>query len=181
MYRLPGLFSDGHKKGYTSSRTDDIFDQLNEAKYFSKRGLRSGYCQIRFDNESILLTAFHRRYCHLEFLVLSIRLTNALTNFMTLKNEVRTFYVDRFVVVYFGDVLVYSQSVDGHVEHLRIVTDLSGRHMLYENISKCVCAAIKVGYLGLILGSSGISAHPEKVKRFKDGPKSYNKKDVHSV
>ena len=106
------------KNSYPLPRIDDILDQLSTAKYYTKIDLRSGYHQIRLDEESIPLTAFRTRYGHFEFQVLPFGLTNAPATFMSLMNEVFSEYLDKFVIVYLDDILVYSETWE---EHLRVI------------------------------------------------------------
>ena len=102
------------KNRYLLPRIDDLFDQLQRANHFSKIDLRSGYHQLKIRREDIPKTAFRTRYGHYEFLVLPFGLTNAPAAFMDLMNRVFKPYVDKFVVVFIDDILIYSKS---HVEH----------------------------------------------------------------
>ncbi|CAL2272042.1 unnamed protein product [Prunus armeniaca] len=116
---------------YPLPRIDDLFDQLNGAKYFSKIDLRSGYHQLRVREEDIPKTAFRTRYGYYEFLVMPFGLTNALAAFMDLMNRVFRPYLDRFVIVFIDDILVYSRTLEGHKKHLRLVLKTLRRNQLY--------------------------------------------------
>jgi hypothetical protein len=109
------------KRKYPLPRIDILFDQLVGAQMFSKIDLRSGYHQIRICDEDILKTAFSMRYGLYEYLVISFGLTNALTHFMYLMNSVFMPELDKFVVVFIDDILVYSKNTDEHEDHLRVV------------------------------------------------------------
>jgi len=102
------------KNIYPLPRIDDLFDQLKGAKVFSKIDLRSGYYQMRIKGQDVLKTAFRTRYGHFEFLVLPFGFTNAPTLFMDLMNRVFQPYLDKFVVVFIDDILVYSKSFKEH-------------------------------------------------------------------
>jgi len=107
------------KNRYLLPRIDDLFDQLKGAKVFSKIDLRSGYYQMRIKGQDVPKTAFRTRYGHFEFLVLPFGLTNAPTLFMDLMNRVFQPYLDKFVVVFIDDILVYFKSYEEHEQHLR--------------------------------------------------------------
>jgi hypothetical protein len=109
------------KNKYPLPRIEDLFDQLRGASVFSKIDLRSGYHQLRIRPSDILKTAFITKYGLYEFMVMSFSLTNALAYFMYLMNNVFMDYLDKFVVVFIDDILIYSQNEQQHEEHLRKV------------------------------------------------------------
>ena len=98
------------KNRYPLPRIDDIFDQVRGASVFSKIDLRTGYHQLRIKEEDISKTAFRTRYGHYEFVVLPFGLTNSPTTFMCLMNSVLNKYLDKFVLVFIDDILVYSKN-----------------------------------------------------------------------
>jgi hypothetical protein len=109
------------KNKYPLPQIEDLFDQLRGASVFSKIDLRSGYHQLRIRPADIPKTAFITKYELYELMVMSFGLTNALAYFMYLMNSVFVDYLDKFVVVFIDDILVYSQNEQEHEEHLRKV------------------------------------------------------------
>jgi hypothetical protein len=109
------------KNKYPLPRIDLLFDQLASAKVFSKIDLQSGYNQIKIREEDIPKTAFSTRYGLYEYLVISFGLTNAPAHFMHLMNFVFMSELDKFVMVFIDDILIYSKNAEEHEGHLRIV------------------------------------------------------------
>ena len=109
------------KNKYPLPRIDDLFDQLKDAKYFSKIDLRSGYYQLKIQLNDIPKTAFVTRYGQYEFTVIPFGLTNSPTYFMNLMNKVFMEELDKFVVVFIDDILIYSRSAEEHEQHLRAI------------------------------------------------------------
>ncbi|GJX56862.1 putative reverse transcriptase domain-containing protein [Tanacetum coccineum] len=112
------------KNRYLLSRMDDLFDQLQGSSVYLKIDLRSGYHQLRVCDEDIPKTAFRTRYGHYEFQVMPFGLTNAPAVFMDLMNWVCKPYVDKFMIVFIDDILIYSKSEEEHVEHLKLILEL---------------------------------------------------------
>jgi hypothetical protein len=137
MYRLPPTQCGDYKNKYSSPRFDVLFDQLVGAKVFSKIDLRSGYHQIKIRASDIPKTAFLTRYVLYEYLVMSFGLTNAPAYFMYLMNSVFMLELDKFVVVFIEDILVYSKNEEEHVGHLHVVLQRLREHHLYAKLSKC--------------------------------------------
>nr|XP_043639268.1 uncharacterized protein LOC122610338 [Erigeron canadensis] len=125
------------KNRYPLPRIDDLFDQLQGAKYFSKIDLRSGYHQLRLREEDIPKTAVSTRYGHFEFLVMPFGLTNAPAVFMDLMNRVCKPYLDDFIIVFIDDILIYSKTKKEHEVHLRQALELLRTEKLYGKFSKC--------------------------------------------
>ena len=152
-----------HNK-YPLPRIDDLFDQLQGAKVFSKIDLRSGYHQLRIRESDVPKTAFRTRYGHYEFLVMSFELTNAPAAFMDLMNRVFRPYLDRFVIVFIDDILVYSRSELEHERHLGLVLQMLRLHQLYAKFNKCEFWLNRVGFLGHVVSADGIYVDPHKVE-----------------
>ena len=168
------------KNSYPLPRIDDIFDHLSGSKYFTKIHLRQGYHQIRLSESSIPLTAFRTRYGHYEFSVLPFGLTNAPASFMTLMNDVFRNELDKFVIVYLDDILVYSRTWEEHLKHIRVVLTKLREQRLYGKISNCEFGIQEVEYLGHILQPSGIRVDPHKTSIIKQWPTPTCKKHVQS-
>nr|XP_029153239.1 uncharacterized protein LOC112775620 [Arachis hypogaea] len=139
------------KNKYPLPRIDDLMDQLQGAGVFSKIDLRSGYHQIRVKEDDIPKTAFRTRYGHYEFAVMSFGLTNAPAVFMDYMNRVFRPFLDKFVVVFIDDILVYSKTVKEHEEHLRIVLQILKERKLYAKLSKCEFWKEEVKFLGHVV------------------------------
>jgi hypothetical protein len=152
------------KNKYPLPRIDDLFDQLQGAKYFSKIDLRSGYHQLRIKEADIQKTAFVTRYGQYEFTVMPFRLTNTPAFFMNLMNKVFMEELDKFVVVFIDDILIYSKNREDHKRHLRIVLGKLRAHQLYAKLSKCEFWLEKIAFLGHILTAEGIEVDPSKVE-----------------
>ena len=158
------------KNKYPLPRIDDLFDQLCGAKVFSKLDLRSGYHQLKVKKEDIPKTAFRTRYGHYEFLVMPFGVTNAPAIFMDLMNRVFSSFLDKFVVIFIDDILIYSKDEEEHAEHLRIVLQTLRREKLYAKLSKCEFWLKSVAFLGHIVSGEGITVDPSKVQAVKDWP-----------
>jgi hypothetical protein len=152
------------KNKYPLPRIDILFDQLSRARVFSKIDLRSGYHQIYIRPEDIPKTAFTTRYGLFEYLVMSFGLTNASTHFTYLMNSVFMPELDKFVVVFIDDILIYSKNEEEHARHLRIVLTRLREHQLYAKFSKCTFWLEEIQFLGHILSAKGIAVDPSKVK-----------------
>ena len=121
---------------YPLPRIDDLFDQLQGARVFSKIDLRSGYHQLKIRSEDVPKIAFKTRYGHYKFLVMPFGLTNAPAVFMDLMNRIFQPYLDQFVIVFIDDILIYSGSKEDHEEHLRVVLQILRENQLYAKFSK---------------------------------------------
>ncbi|GKA18650.1 putative reverse transcriptase domain-containing protein [Tanacetum coccineum] len=125
------------KNRYPLPRIDDLFNQLQGSSVYSKIDLRSGNHQLRVREEDILKTAFRTRYGHYEFQAMPFGLTNAPAVFMDLMNRVFKPYLDKFVIVFINDILIYSKSKQEHEGHLKLILELLKKKELYAKFSKC--------------------------------------------
>ncbi|GJW82464.1 putative reverse transcriptase domain-containing protein [Tanacetum coccineum] len=156
------------KNCYPLPRIDDLFDQLQGACYFSKIDLRLGYHQLRVQEEYISKTAFRTRYGHFEFTVMPFRLTNAPAIFMDLMNRVCNPYLDKFIIMFIDDILIYSKSEEEHEVYLKTILDLLKKEKLYAKFSKCEFWLKEVQFLGHVVNRDGIHLDPSKVESVKN-------------
>nr|GFB58543.1 putative reverse transcriptase domain-containing protein [Tanacetum cinerariifolium] len=174
VHRLPGVKQTNDKEPYPLPRIDDLFDQLQGSSVYSKIDQRSGYHQLRVREEDIPKTAFRTRYGHYKFQVMPFGLTNAPAVFMDLMNQVCKPYMDKFVIVFIDDILIYSRDEKEHKEHLNAILELLKKEELYAKFSKCEFWIPKVRFLGHVIDSQGIHMDPAKIESIKDwaSPKS---------
>ncbi|GJR96904.1 reverse transcriptase domain-containing protein [Tanacetum coccineum] len=156
------------KNRYPLPRIDDLFDQLQGSSVYLKIDLRSGYHQLRVREEDIPKTAFRTRYGHYEFQVMPFGLTNAPTVFMDLMNRVCKPYLDKFVIVFIDDILIYSRNEEEHANHLRIILELLRKEKLYAKFSKCDFWIHIVQFLGHLIDSQGLHVDPAKIEAVKN-------------
>ncbi|GKB71352.1 reverse transcriptase domain-containing protein, partial [Tanacetum coccineum] len=156
------------KNRYPLPRIDDLFDQLQGSSVYSKIDLRSGYHQLRVRDEDIPKTAFRTRYGHYEFQVMPFGLTNAPAVFMDLMNRVCKPYLDKFVIVFIDDILIYSRNKEEHANHLRIILELLKKEKLYAKFSKCDFWIHIVQFLGHLIDSQGLHVGPAKIEAVKN-------------
>nr|GEW04695.1 putative reverse transcriptase domain-containing protein [Tanacetum cinerariifolium] len=155
------------KNRYPLPRFDDLFDQLQGARYFSMIDLRSSYHQLRVHDDDISKTVFRTRYGHFEFTVMPFGLTNAPAVFMDLMNRVCKPYLDKFVIVFIDDILIYSKMKEDHKNHLRLILDLLRKEKLYAKFSKCEFWLQEVYFLGHVVNYDGIHVDPSKIEAVK--------------
>ncbi|KAL4582130.1 hypothetical protein LXL04_006671 [Taraxacum kok-saghyz] len=137
------------KNRYPLPRIDDLFDQLQGADFFSKTDLRSGYHQVRVKEDDI---------------VMPFGLTNAPAIFMDLMNRVCKPYLDKFVIVFIDDILIYSKNEKEHEDHLRKVLQVLKKEQLYAKFSKCVFWLREVQFLGHVISREGVKVDLTKVE-----------------
>ncbi|GJR16489.1 putative reverse transcriptase domain-containing protein [Tanacetum coccineum] len=156
------------KNRYPLPRIDDLFDQLQGSSVYSKIDLRSGYHQLRVREEDISKTAFRTRYGHYEFQVMPFGLTNAPAVFMDLMNRVCKPYLDKFVIVFIDDILIYSRNEEEHANHLRIILELLRKEKLYAKFSKCDFWIHIMQFLGHLIDNQGLHVDPAKIEAVKN-------------
>ncbi|GJR12349.1 putative reverse transcriptase domain-containing protein [Tanacetum coccineum] len=155
------------KNRYPLPRIDDLIDQLQGLSLYSKIDLLSGYHQLRIKEEYIPITAFRTRYGHFEFQVMPFGLTNAPAVFMDLMNQVCKPYLDKFVIVFIDDILVYSKDEEEHGKHLKIVLELLKKERLYAKFSKSDFWLDSIQFLGHVIDRSGVHVDPAKIEAIK--------------
>ena len=166
------------KNRYPMPIIDDLTDRLHGAKVFSKIDLRSGYWQVKIADEDVHKTAFRTKYGHYEFTVLPFGLTNAPATFMRLMNDIFRPLLDRCVVVYLDDILIYSQTMEEHVGHVRQVLEILREHKLYGKLSKCTFGQDSVDYLGFVVDQYGIHMDDKKVSAVSEWPQPQSKHEL---
>nr|GEU36110.1 putative reverse transcriptase domain-containing protein [Tanacetum cinerariifolium] len=145
-----------------------VRDFLEGVCCFSKIDLRSGYHRLRVQEEDIPKTAFRTRYGNFEFTVMPFGLTNAPAIFMSLMNHVGKPYLDKFVIVFINDILIYSKSEEEHEVHMQTILELLKKEKLYAKFSNCKFWLQEVQFLGHVVNCDGIHVDPSKVESVKN-------------
>ena len=156
------------KNKYPIPLIADLFDQLGRARYFTKLDLRSGYYQVRIAEGDEPKTTYVTRYGSYEFLVMPFGLTNAPATFCTLMNKIFHPFLDKFVVVYLDDIVIYSNTLEEHVDHLRKVFRLLRQNELYVKKEKCSFSLGEVGFLGHRIKDGKLMMDESKIKAIQE-------------
>eukprot|EP00253_Pinus_taeda_P029996 PITA_29996 len=149
---------------------DDLLDQLKGEKYFSKIDLKSGYHQVPIELSDVWKTAFKAKEGLFELLVMPFGLTNAPATFMRLMDDILRPFTNSFVVVYLDDILIFRQSWEEHLHHIRQVLQTLRQHKLCANLEKCTFGMTQVQYLGYIIDEQGVHVDPAKIQVIRDWP-----------
>ena len=159
---------------------EELYDRLGSSTVFSKIDLRSGYWQMPVRTEDVPKTAFKTRWGLYECLVLPFGVTNAPAQFMNLMNDVLRDYLDKFVIVFLDDILIYSKTINDHLEHLRLVLDKLRKYKLFAKASKCLIAQDKIEFLGQMITEKGMCPVDEKLRAVKEWDEPQHVKGVRS-
>ena len=168
------------KNRFPLPRVEELLDRLAGARYFTKIDLRSGYYQVRIATADVPKTAFRTRYGHFGYLVMPFGLTNAPATFMSLMHRLFNPYLDTFVVIFIDDILVYSKTLQDHVQHLHKVLSVLRQNKLFAKMSKCYFCQPRVHFLGFIISGNGVEVDPAKVQAVTEWPVPQNLHDVRS-
>jgi hypothetical protein len=168
------------KNKYPLPQINDLFDQLEGASVFSKIDLRSGYFQLKIREYDTPKTAFVTRYGSYDYTVMPFGLTNAPSYFMNMMNKVFMEFLDKFVVVFIDDILVYSKNNEEHEKHLRLIMEKLREHKLYAKFSKCEFWLSEVAFLGHIVSKEGIAVDPSKVTAVTEWDTPKNVREIQS-
>ncbi|GJT60704.1 putative reverse transcriptase domain-containing protein [Tanacetum coccineum] len=152
----------------SDKKQEEIVVVRDFPEFFSKIDLRSGYHQLRVHEDGIPKTAFRTRYGHFEFIVMPFRLTNAPAVFPWINEKKLYPYLDKFVIVFIDDILIYSKTQEEHVEHLRLVLELLKKEKLYAKFSKCEFWLREVQFLRHVINGNGIHVDPSKIEVVKN-------------
>lgn len=158
------------KNRFPMPLVDEILDELAGTKYFAKLDMRSGYDQARMRPEDEHKTAFKTHHGHYQFRVMPFGLTNAPATFQCIMNEVLAPFLRKFVLVFLDDILIYSASLEEHLEHIQLVLEKLKEHKLFMKMSKCSFAQTKLEYLGHIISDQGVATDPANTTSMMEWP-----------
>ncbi|GBG69312.1 hypothetical protein CBR_g4011 [Chara braunii] len=168
------------KNRYPMPRADELFDRLAGNRFFTKIDLRSGYHQILVAAEDQPKTAFRSRFGHYDFTVMPFGLTNAPATFQTATNDIFRDILEKYVLVYLDDILVYSRTLEDHIRHLRDVLQRLRKHGFYAKLSKCRFAQRKVDFLGHHVSDQGLHMDDAKIIVIAEWPVPTSAKQLRS-
>lgn len=157
---------------------EDLMDELGGSAIFSKLDLTSGYHQLRMEPGEEYKTAFKTHVGHYEYLVMPFGLSNAPASFQALMHHIFHPFLRRFVIIFFDDILIYSPTIEAHVEHLQMVFQTIREQQLFLKKEKCCFASPKVEYLGHFITKEGVSTDPSKIQAVATWPRPANLKQL---
>jgi hypothetical protein len=163
-----GLNEGTIKNRYPLPLLQETLMRLSKARYFTKLDVRNAYNLLRIAEGEEWKTAFRTRYGLYESLVMPFGLTNAPASFQNFINDALQPFLDRFATAYLDDILIYSDTLEEHREHVRLVLEQLQKHGLHLKPEKCEFFRTEVKYLGLIIGREGIKMDPEKVRAVRE-------------
>lgn len=166
------------RNSYPLPLIPDIIERVKGAKFFTKLDLRSAYNLIRIREGDEYKTAFRTKYGHFEYLVMPFGLRNAPATFQAFINSVLRPFLEKFVILYLDDILIFSDSLENHIKHVRLVLKKLLDNNLFAKLKKCEFHQPKVEFLGHILSGQGISTDPKKIKSVEEWPTPTCVKDV---
>lgn len=168
------------RDAYPLPRIDDLLDRLHGAQFFTSLDMQMGYHQVEVAPDDVPKTAMRTRYGSYEFVVLPFGLCNAPATYQRLMNQILDPLIDRCVIVYLDDVLIFSKTLEEHKEHLAAVLELLQKAKMFCKISKCHFAQREVSFLGHIVGADGIRMDPAKVRAVQEWPTPTSLTDLRS-
>jgi len=166
------------RNSYPIPLINEIIEKVKGAKYFTKLDLRSAYNLIRIKEGDEYKTAFRTKYGHYEYLVMPFGLKNAPATFQSFINSVLRPYLEKSVILYLDDILIYSKDLKEHHKQVREVLQALINNNLYAKLEKCEFDKEKVEFLGYVLSGQGVTTDPKKIESIKDWPQPNNLKDV---
>jgi Reverse transcriptase (RNA-dependent DNA polymerase) len=157
---------------------DESFRHFSDAKYFTLLDMKPGYWQIRLDEETKLETAFSTWYSYYHWNVLPFGLTNGVAGYQRRTNTVLAKYLDKFVLIYLDDVLVFSTTLEEHEEHVKAVLETPNEAGMILNLEKCQFFVTEVKFLGHIVSAEGIRPDPGNIAKVLEWPVPHMITDV---
>ena len=168
------------KNKYPLPLMDELFDRTQGARFFTSIDLRNGFHQIAIPPEDRAKTAFRTRFGHFEYTVLPMGLCNAPGTFMQLMNQTFADVLDKFVLCFLDDILIFSRTAEEHARHLRLVLTRLRDQELYVKMSKCAFMQREVSFLGHRIGADGLRVSPDKISAVQQWPQPRNVTEVRS-
>jgi hypothetical protein len=165
------------KNQYPLPLISEILEKVGKAKIFTKLDLCGAYNLIRIKGGDELKTAFRTRYGQFEYRVMPFGLTNALATFQAYMDDCLRPYMDKFVVCYLDDILIYSENPVQHEDYVRKVLERLREYGLYGKAEKCKFSVKKVGFVGFVVSPDGIDMQSDRIATIQDWPTLKSVKD----